>query len=865
MTRLDRRAVLVGLAAMIGAAVVLGVWHASPNDRAVAQTPCVTADQTLLDQVEPKTKDPWNGGRPDLLEMFTRSYETMQGNDTYTVADLKSRADKQGVKWQGEGPNPLWQAVYAELERLEACRDALPDPQPVDKVQTQSPPAVTPTVSIAAGSTVAEGANALFTVTANPTPSAEIMVSVQVYATNGAATSGSHSVTVGTSGSAALSIPTIDDKLQKSGLTITAVLFPGNSYDVGTTRVAQVTVTDNDDPLSVVTISGGAAIVEGEEATFTIVADPKPTLTLNVSVAVSHVGRVIVLTTQAVAVDTSGTATFTVATTVDDQYWEDSEVRARLMGSTEYLLNAQTTAVVQVTKQLVVARATLDTVCTADCDYDIDDDGLIDVRNLAQLNAIRWDTDGNGEPDTYAPSRNRHLPAITWTDQERIDGYVAAFPNAVDGMGCPESACKGYELKQHLNFDTNGDGRVDQAGDDYWSNGKGWYPLAGVVLRHDYQYDCVSVPYYDGHLRSSYDFICGELYPKWPYPFGAVFEGNGYEIRNLFVNDFSLFGSGLFGHANSSAKIRNLALTVTAGSGSVVRGHRYVGAIVGHSRGAVSAVRSEVDVEGRNVVGGLVGLIGRSHGSVIESYVTGNVTGLRGYSNWEVGGLAGMINASTGYVSASFATGTVSSNWDDAGGLVGEKVDGFIRATYATGDVNHINENGLTGKTRSGGLIGRLIWTSWVENVASSYSTGKVGIDGRAGTYSGLIGDCGGNWGKYVHRAYWDTTTSGLSNSACGTGLTTIQLQAPTNYESAQAISGKPVRFTDHWNVDVDNDWRVDDPWDFGTASQYPILKYCADKGDIENTAVLKTYSDKTGQEFCPLREVLQHGRALSP
>ena len=31
-------------------------------------------------------------------------------------------------------------------------------------------------------------------------------------------------------------------------------------------------------------------------------------------------------------------------------------------------------------------------------DYDADDDGLIDINNLDQLNAIRWDLDGNGYP-----------------------------------------------------------------------------------------------------------------------------------------------------------------------------------------------------------------------------------------------------------------------------------------------------------------------------------------------------------------------------------------------------------------------------------------------------------------------------------
>ena len=97
---------------------------------------------------------------------------------------------------------------------------------------------------------------------------------------------------------------------------------------------------------------------------------------------------------------------------------------------------------------------------SATTDYDADDDGLIEVSSLAQLNAVRWDLDGNGTPS----SGN----AIS---------YAAAFPNAVSGMGCPSTGCTGYELTADLDFDTNGDGRTDVSGDDYWNNGVGWAPV----------------------------------------------------------------------------------------------------------------------------------------------------------------------------------------------------------------------------------------------------------------------------------------------------------------------------------------------------------------------------------------------------
>ena len=70
------------------------------------------------------------------------------------------------------------------------------------------------------------------------------------------------------------------------------------------------------------------------------------------------------------------------------------------------------------------------TVRLTDLDYDLDDDGLLEVANLAQLNAIRWDLDGDGS-STEA-------------------GYATAFADAVTGMGCPTTGCTGYELTQAI-------------------------------------------------------------------------------------------------------------------------------------------------------------------------------------------------------------------------------------------------------------------------------------------------------------------------------------------------------------------------------------------------------------------------------
>ncbi len=96
-------------------------------------------------------------------------------------------------------------------------------------------------------------------------------------------------------------------------------------------------------------------------------------------------------------------------------------------------------------------------------DYDPDNDGLIEVSSLAQLNAIRWDLDGDGSVDESSDSTN----------------YSSAFPNAVSGMGCPSTGCEGYELTADLDFDTNNDGKTNVAGDAYWNYGDGWDPIGG--------------------------------------------------------------------------------------------------------------------------------------------------------------------------------------------------------------------------------------------------------------------------------------------------------------------------------------------------------------------------------------------------
>jgi hypothetical protein len=79
------------------------------------------------------------------------------------------------------------------------------------------------------------------------------------------------------------------------------------------------------------------------------------------------------------------------------------------------------------------------------------------------------------------------------------------------------------------------------------------------------------------------------------------------------------------------------------------------------------------------------------------------------------------------------------------------------------------NNGGQGAGSNAGGLVGY-----YQAEITDSYSSGRVtGSDGVI--VGGLIGQ-GGE--ASVNDSYWDTTTSGTTKSAGGTGLTNSQLQS---------------------------------------------------------------------------------------
>ena len=366
-------------------------------------------------------------------------------------------------------------------------------------------------------------------------------------------------------------------------------------------------------------------------------------------------------------------------------------------------------------------------------DYDRDDDDLIEVSSLAQLDAIRYDSNGNGVVD----------------DPSDWPSYFAAFTQATQNIGC-SSRCVGYELTADLDFDTDSSGGAND-GDTYWNGGEGWEPIGGA-----YQ---------------------------------ALFEGNGHTIANLFIDRSTESDVGLFSEVGEFGLIRNLGLEA-------------------------------VDVTGKDYVGGLVG--DGEEGRVGRSHVTGSVSG-----EDVVGGLAGSL----GRVWSSYAAVRVSATGDGVGGLAGAA--DIIVVSYATGRVTGGGMHVAAGADCEsvggvGGLVGNVCGA-----VAASYATGPV-------SGSAAVGGLAGTGSARFLSSFWDTETSGVrvgfgADDANDNGLidasesptigvaghTTSELQSPTGYSGIYQ----------HWNRDLDGDGKREDPWQFGTVTQYPALSADTDGG----------------------------------
>ncbi|GAB5409767.1 MAG: hypothetical protein BalsKO_21320 [Balneolaceae bacterium] len=246
-------------------------------------------------------------------------------------------------------------------------------------------------------------------------------------------------------------------------------------------------------------------------------------------------------------------------------------------------------------------------------------------------------------------------------------------------------------------------------------------------------------------------------------------------------------------------------------STATVTGASQIGGLVGfmNINGTIQNSDATGDVNGLNEVGGFIGQVSPYNTVIKNSYATGNVisSGAGVIASTGVGVAGGLVGAlDSGEIIESYATGNVSG-LERVGGLVGRSLND-ITNSYATGSVS--------GNEEVGGLVG--FFSN--QEVINSYSTGTVEGNTSAG---GLIGL---NQAGIFTNSYWNSVTS---KQASGIGT-------DDNSQTVNDLSiGEMIDSTNFTNWDFSSVWNIDQGFGYPylrDLSDYRMVVATVDSGE---------------------------------
>ncbi|MEA1877238.1 MAG: GLUG motif-containing protein, partial [Bacteroidota bacterium] len=239
--------------------------------------------------------------------------------------------------------------------------------------------------------------------------------------------------------------------------------------------------------------------------------------------------------------------------------------------------------------------------------------------------------------------------------------------------------------------------------------------------------------------------------------FSGSFNGQNYTINNLFIERETTHYIGLFGYTTTGANIKNTQLTNIN-----ISGNQNVGGLCGKTYGTdIDNCHATGESNGSGYVGGLIGHAGIDS-SITNSSFSGDVSSSGSYS----GGLIGY--GYTVSIYGSFSSGTVVGH-NYAAGLSGLAMyTSLVEECYSSSDVS--------GDDYVGGLVG---WIDAMDEVDNSFSCGAVSGNSYVG---GLIGR---NNGGTVTNSFYDTDTSGQSDTGKGTPTSTGGMKNKYTFSNA--------------------------------------------------------------------------------
>lgn len=265
-------------------------------------------------------------------------------------------------------------------------------------------------------------------------------------------------------------------------------------------------------------------------------------------------------------------------------------------------------------------------------------------------------------------------------------------------------------------------------------------------------------------------------------PFTGTFDGNGYTIDGLTQTTTRMKNCALFGSVGAAGTLKNVVLTNVD-----VEGYDAVGGLVGRNNGTIENCSTGGSItiyyNGSTDTFGAGGLAGKNYGSsALISYCSSSCTISADTSSTyphDLGGLVGNNGDNGGTIEYSFATGSINCPLiSNIGGLVGNSGSGHINNSYATGDV--------TGDDSVGGLVGYGCTSSTYGTTGMCYAVGSVTAGSNGGELYGYA-----YYSANITDSFYLDQSIGSSGTACDSAT----LQSEGTYT---AVSWD---FTNIWSI----------------------------------------------------------------
>ena len=268
--------------------------------------------------------------------------------------------------------------------------------------------------------------------------------------------------------------------------------------------------------------------------------------------------------------------------------------------------------------------------------------------------------------------------------------------------------------------------------------------------------------------------------------FTGSFDGQGYEISNLFINRSTLY-VGFFGYIRV-ASIINLGLTDFE-----ISGYLYSGGLSGSiAYSTITNCYTSGGIDGYVYTGGFAGAI--SYTTINNSSNSADVAGTGSYAAGFIGHNAESI------INRCFNSGDVTSSGDYASGFFGANHASTVSNSYSTGDVTRSAGTGTNFSAFSS-----LTSSSTIEN---SYTTGSVTYDNSTDPIDkGFVIDIYGN--NTFTNNFFDSEAGGQTSGTGATVKTTSEMKTV-------------LTFSDETTVGLTTAWDfVNNPFDDAANNDY--------------------------------------------